>query len=75
MRFLSGLVNNLAACRTVKIDCAVLGINPVVISVNADVARMDSGLMPNPRFTHRPIPEALSLLLEGGKPEFTSEFS
>jgi hypothetical protein len=31
-------------------------------------------LSANRRFTHRPILEALFLLLEGGKPEFTSEF-
>jgi hypothetical protein len=35
---------------------------------------MDSGMTQNRRFTHRPILEALFLLLEGGKPEFTSEF-
>jgi hypothetical protein len=44
------------------------------VPINADSARKDSRLARNRRFTHRPILEALFLLLEGGKPEFTSEF-
>jgi hypothetical protein len=41
---------------------------------NADCAQKQSGMTQNRWFTHRSILEALFLLLEGGKPEFTSEF-
>jgi len=39
-----------------------------------DLPAQESPLAITARFTHRPILEALFLLLEGGKPEFTSEF-